>query len=410
MTIFLTATAVLAAVTLGLIMWPLFVRGRAAESRDVKDMRLYRDQLAEVERDLERGVVGIAEAEGAKAEISRRIIAAAGRSEGAAGIQTAPGTATGLAAGLALVAVPLVAGMVYLSGGAPGVPDMPFAARGLEPTIDTARQGGMQRLGQQNAETMVAEARGPLPEPSIEEREFAALIEQVEGVMETRGPDVQGLTLLANGYARLGRHAEAWRAYHRLIQEMGSEAGADLYALQAEAMVMAADGYVSPEARQVLGEALQRNPAQPLARYFTGLALAQQGDRDGAVALWQGLRDEAEDGSPWAGALDNMIAEVTGATAPAPAPGPSAEDMAAAADMTPEEREQMIEGMVQRLETRLAAEGGAPEEWLRLMTAYRQLGRMDDARRAYAMGSDALEGGEASFLRQQALVMGIIEE
>jgi cytochrome c-type biogenesis protein CcmH len=228
--------------------------------------------------------------------------------------------------------------------------------------------------------------------------------------METRGPDVQGLTLLANGYARLGRHAEAWRAYHRLIQEMGSEAGADLYALQAEAMVMAADGYVSPEARQVLGEALQRNPAQPLARYFTGLALAQQGDRDGAVALWQGLRDEAEDGSPWAGALDNMIAEVTGATAPAPAPGPSAEDMAAAADMTPEEREQMIEGMVQRLETRLAAEGGAPEEWLRLMTAYRQLGRMDDARRAYAMGSDALEGGEASFLRQQALVMGIIEE
>ena len=407
MVYFLTAAGLLVLVTLGALARPLVRRGRAAESRADKDARIYRQQLDELDRDLERGVIGPAEAEGARAEIARRLIAATRR--GGAAAAPAPRNVTRLLGGATLVGLPLLAALVYLGIGSPGQPDRPFAARGLEPSISTAG-GPPARPSQRQAEALVRESGGPIgaaePDP-----DYAALVARVEAVVAERGPDERGLTLLADGYLRLGRPGDAWRTYDELIALRGADAPAELHARKAEAMVMATRGYVSPEAEAAIAAALAKDPDDPVARHYRAVAAAQEGRFDEALGLWRTLRREAPEGSPWAETLDGMIAEVEAMRAGPAIPGPSQSEIEAAAAMTPEERQAMIERMVGSLEARLTSEGGTMEEWLRLMTSYDTLGRPEDARRAYRAGAEALAGGDgASVLRQQALVLGIIDK
>ena len=181
--------------------------------------------------------------------------------------------------------------------------------------------------------------------------------------------------------------------------------------------MLAANGYVSPEAETAIGQALARDAALPIARYYAGLLAAQTGRVSEAIMIWEGLRAEAPPNAPYRAFLDTMLAEARamqtgGDPAPATAePGPSAEDVAAAGQMTPEERQAMIEGMVAGLEERLTSEGGSAEEWLRLMTSYDRLGRREDATRAARLGIEAFGSStEADFLREQALLMGLIGE
>lgn len=404
MVLFYVLAGLMAAICALVLVRPLLSRRDAAPSRGALDARLYRDQLDEIERDLARGTIGAAEAEGARAEVSRRLLAATAQDEAGSATAQAPQTATGLVAGLALIGTPALAVLVYLALGMPDQPDQPLAER-----LAAARP----------AQAQAEEAFRP--EPSLpetdEDKRYAELIGQLETTLEGRPNDARGLALLAPGYARLGRHGEAWRAYRQLIDLMGDQATAEQFGAMAEAMVLATGGYVSPEAEAAIGEALARDPALPVARYYAGLLAAQTGRVAEAIMIWERLRAEAPPNAPYRVFLDTMLAEaraMQGGDGAAPAPaarGPSAEDMAAAGQMSPEERQAMIEGMVAGLEERLTTEGGTPEEWLRLMTSYQQLGRSEDATRAARLGIAAFEGSsEASFLRERALVMGLIEE
>lgn len=392
MAAFYIVAGVLALLTGLALAWPLLRGRRAAASREAREAALYRDQLAEIERDLARGTLSAAEAESARAEVSRRLLAAAQRAEAAPAPGAAPARLSRALAVLALAAAPALGLVVSLGLGTP------------------ERAGEMRvpadlRLSQAEAEALVpAEA----PEPPAELAEYAGLIGRLEKVMEQRPGDVQGLELLASGYVRLGRYAEGWRAYQRLIEAAGEAADAAQYAAMGEAMVLAAGGYVSPEAEAALAAALAREPELPIARYYQALAAAQEGRIDEAIAAWERLAAETPADAPWAGFLDRTLTEARALRDGAP--GPSAAEMAAAEALSAEDRAAMVEGMVARLEARLTSEGGAPEEWLRLMRAYVQLDRREDAERIAALGIAALEGSEAEFLREQALLLGLAPE
>ena len=387
----------LALVTALVLIRPLIAGSGAAEARGAREARLYRDQLDEVERDLARGTIGAGEAAGARAEVSRRLIAAAGRAGTAVASGPAPRRHSRLLAGIVLIGAPAFAIAIYLANGMPGQPDTPLAGR---TAIEAARPS------QAEAEA----AYSPdLTLPLTTEQEFAGLIARLETLLVQRPDDARGLELLANGYLRLERHADAWRAYERLITAVGDEAGAGLYAAMAEAMVQAAGGYVSPEAERAIGAALARDETLPLARYYAGLAMAQNGRIGEAVAVWERLQAETPAEVPWREFLDRMLAEAKALGDGRR--GPSAADIEAAAALSPEQRQAMIEGMVAQLEERLTSEGGAAEEWLRLMNAYARLGRRDDATRIARLGIAAHGGSsEAGFLREQALVMGLFDE
>ena len=110
------------------VLWPLGRNGRAQDQGS--EVAVYKDQLAEIERDLAAGMIPAPDAEAARVEISRRLLAAAA-SEPAI-IEPAIASKSNLkwrraAAVLALAGLPLLAIGVYMPLGSPRLQDFPLA-------------------------------------------------------------------------------------------------------------------------------------------------------------------------------------------------------------------------------------------------------------------------------------------
>jgi cytochrome c-type biogenesis protein CcmH len=313
--VLMTAAAIFA------VLWPLSRRGPAGGGSDVE---VYRDQLEEIARDRAAGLIGEAEAEAARIEVSRRLLEAADA--------TSPDPASAAAGRLwrrrmtavvALVLLPLGAAGLYLTLGSPDLP------------------------GQTQA------ARGGLPP---EQRSIAELVGRVEAHLEQNPEDGRGWEVLSPVYMRLGRFDDAVKARRNVLRLLG--ANADRETDLGEALTGAANGVVTAEAKDAFERALGLNPDDFRARYFLGLAAEQDGRPKEAAEYWRKLLESAPANAGWADfvrqALARVDPEAAAAAKPAPdaaapQPGPSAEDFAAAAEMTPEQRSAMVRGMVERL-------------------------------------------------------------
>jgi len=367
----------------GLVALTLALAFRRAEREGLaaaeSDLLVYREQLAEIDRDVARGVVSEADAEAVRVEVKRRLLAADRKAQAARAITGGPATVPSLVTALAVAGGGLA---LYAIVGAPGYPDLPLERR-IE-AVEAAREA---RPSQAQAE---AEAGARLPVLPEADPEFLRLMEQLRAALETRPNDIEGHRLLATNEARLGRFAEARAAQRRVLEILGEDATGDDWAAYVEALVVAAGGYVSPEAERAIGAALARDPANGAARYYLGLGEAQVGRADRAFAVWRGLLADSAPGDPW---VPVIRAEIEGLAAlagvpfsPDAAPGPTAEDIAAAAGMSSEDRAAMVENMVEGLAARLAEEGGPPEDWARLIGALNVLGQTE---RADAIAAEA---------------------
>ena len=147
------------------------------------------------------------------------------------------------------------------------------------------------------------------------------------------------------------------------------------------------------EARAALDTALQLDPRNGQALYLKGLMFAQNDRPDLAFPLWRGLAESSAPDAPWMAPIRQLMPDLAWLAghpeyqlpgAASGMPGPDAAAMAAAGDMTPEERQQMIAGMVEKLEARLADQGGTPEEWARLITSLVGIGNEPHAREILA--------------------------
>jgi cytochrome c-type biogenesis protein CcmH len=405
---FWIAAGLLVAGSLILILLPL-LRGRGRASRRASyDMQIYRDQLEEVEVELARGILSPEEAEATRIEVSRRLLAAADAEASETGSQTAP-RGISLAAGLALAVLAGSAALViYATMGVPGLPDQPFALR--EQRMAEARAS---RPGQDKAEAAVlAEAeRVPDLRPQLSERD-ASLIGRLREVLKDRPEDLEGHRLLARSLAAMGQFPEARAAQEDVVAMLGDSVTAGDEIELAEAMILAAGGYVSPQAEQVLVRALEREPQNRLGRYYSGITLLQAGRPDLAYPLWTRLLEEGPPDAPWVAPIRAQIADVArmagmpppDAAEPAesPASGPSQADIAAAGTMSPEDRQAMIVNMVDGLGARLAAEGGPPADWAQLIRALGVLGREDEAREILTEARAKFEGDPAALSRFEA--------
>jgi len=398
------AAALLAALWL---VRPLISARAPAPPRAEHDLQVFRDQLRSLDRDVERGVLTEGEAAGARAEISRRLLAADAEARAAASAAPAPrGHSRALALGLVLLSLGGGAGL-YAVIGEPGRPDLPLAQRAEERRLVETPRPSQEEAERFAAARDQAEADGalPAPEPTAETAELRDLVARLRRIVAERPEDVRGRRLLAGSLLRLGEAREARQVQEEVIAILGEAATAEDLSQLGEAMILAAGGYVSPEAESRLARALQLDPSEPVARYYAGLALAQNGQPGMALNLWRALLAESPEDAPWVPALRAQIPELERAAgAPRPLPGPGRDDIAAAEEMDAAVRAEMIEGMVARLEGRLAEEGGGPDEWARLIRAYGVLGRPEDAtriwadaRRAFADAPDAL-----AFLRGAA--------
>lgn len=356
MIVFWIVAALMTAAACLAVIWP-FLRPQAGVEAG-HDVEVYRDQLAEIDRDLSRRAISPAEADEAKAEIGRRILRAAEDRPGTS--EYADGKLTRIAATLAILLVPVLGLGGYLYLGSPAMPDQALAAR-LDANPST-----------NSIDELIARAERHL----------------VENPQDGRGWDV-----LAPIYLRVGRAEDAVIAFRNTISLNGSNAARE--AGLGDALFRVAGNVVTVEAREAFERALGYDGADPKARFFLALALAQQGDAALAAERWRALSDDLPQDSPWRGTIVQALERVREAPAPQPGSGPTAEEIEAAADMTREDRAAMIEGMVAQLAERMRDNPDDAAGWQRLIRSYSVLGRADDARAALRSGVEGL-GAESS--------------
>jgi len=252
------------------------------------DMAVYKDQLAEIDRDLAKGVLTEAEAKAVQLEVSRRLLEADRRAQASQNAATGPTTAA-----TALVAAIIVAGSLglYFVLGAPGVADLPLSERLA--TLDAARA---ERPSQVLAEEQAAEF---MPKPDVIDEQTRDLAKQLRAVMSENPNDIEGLGFLVRTEAQLGNFAAVRAAQERIVTLKADEASIEERLALMETMVFAAGGYISPEAEEVINTIIGIDPGNLLSRYYQGLLELQSGRPDRTFPIWQRLLDVSPPNAPY---------------------------------------------------------------------------------------------------------------
>ena len=403
--LFWSISLILAAITTVFLALPLW-RGLWGSGEGRTDVAIYRDQLAEVARDLERGVLSEDEAERTRTEVARRILAA--DKAGSSASTTGPERTSRILAVVVVLVVGLGSVALYFSLGVPGYPDLPLAQR-----LAGAEEMRANRPSQLEGE----EAAALLPKPDVGATEdYIAMVDQLRAIVMARPDDQQGWELLARHEASLANYAAAARAQSHLIELRGAYTTTEDLVNLADMMVAATAGAVSPEAESVLREVLRRDPENLAALYYLGLLYAQTDRPDVAFRLWrvvvesgqtdaihvQLARGQIEEAAFRAGIDDYALPTER---------GPNAAQMADAANMSEEDRTAMIEGMVAQLSARLASDGGTSDEWARLINAYGVLGQTERARAIYQEAELVFAGstGDLAKIREAGAAAGVAE-
>ena len=372
-------------------------------SNAAPDMQVYRAQLAEVERDLAAGRVAAADADRLRIEISRRILAVDQQLQRNVEAPPQGRVSQVLIAGLIGVVL-LGATALYARLGAPGYGDLPLSERLTAAEVYRATRPKQAEV----------EAEATLPQTTVPDAEFAALMTTLRQAVADRPDDLQGLALLARNEAALGNFSAARDAQLALIAGRSAPVAKD-HAELAEMMIALAGGYVSPEAEAELVRALQLDPGNGTALYYSGLMFAQGDRADQAFSIWRGLLETSAPDAPWVDPIRASIGDMAaraGVNYDTPeAVGPTGAEVAAAADMSPEDQRAMIEAMVDGLSDRLASDGGPAEDWARLITSLGVLGEGARAAAIYAEAQTRFAGRatELEALRLAAETAGVAE-
>ncbi|HMA90827.1 MAG TPA: c-type cytochrome biogenesis protein CcmI [Burkholderiales bacterium] len=263
MTAFWLVAALFIAAALALVLPPL-LRGTASArraERDAANIGLYRDELAQLEREHAEGKVDAQEYREAKEEIERRLLEDVAPS--APGRDSAAARRASRWAALAIgIALPVVVVLGYLRFG-----DM----RALEP--------GAQQAGHE-----------------VTPEQVAAMVDKLAQRMQQNPGDAQGWVMLGRSYAVLGRFAESAQAYARAIALVNDDAA--LLADYADSLAMSRGGNLQGEPYQIIKRGLEFDPKNVKLLALAGSAEFQNKDYAAAVDYWErslaGMQGESD--------------------------------------------------------------------------------------------------------------------
>lgn len=384
--LFWIISALLTVVVAVVLLSPLMRASARASLYDEGEAAVYRDQLRELERDKAAGLISADDADYARAEIGRRLLAIAGRAK-TGGEKAEPSEASAARSGgrrrytfsqaFILLCLPVIGLAGYLEIGSPGTPDSPLAARIENPGDDVD-----------------------------------LLVAKVEQHLASNPGDGNGWNVLAPVYFRIGRLDDAELAYRNAIRILGPDA--ERMNGLGETLVLRSDGIVTADAQMAFQAALKIEPNNPRADFYLALALEQSGRRAEALAAFQDIAKASPPTAPWMQLVNQHIAaNSTGvplanapavsaqSTAPAAPGNPSADDIANAQQMSEADRGEMIRGMVASLDARLKEDPNNFEGWMRLVRSYVML---KDTEKAEVALKDALKAFPAAGAEGQQLI------
>lgn len=238
----------------------------SSDRRPPACLDVYRDQLRELMRDRDEGVLAAEDFVQEREDLQRRLLAEMDAPVSHAVLPQRLGARTALAL---VVAIPLAAALIYMQIGNP---------QALIPP---------QLAAQQRAQ------------------EVEAILERFVERLKANPEDAQGWLKLARAYKALGRFSDAVAAFekaHRLVD--GDPA---LLADYAYALIQAAGGAISPRANALLDAALMLDPGQPQALFMAGLAANDRGDFMTAIRHWERLLPLLEPGSEEMAMLEEAL-------------------------------------------------------------------------------------------------------
>jgi cytochrome c-type biogenesis protein CcmH len=394
MTLWLILTILTAGAALIVAAPFLFRNANAGDTASSIDV--YKDQLAEVERDKAQGLIEEAEAASARLEIERRILSA-GKAENEPAERIAPNWQYHMVTGVAAIVV--------------------LGSVGLYASLGRPELAGVSPQAQQAAVAATTEPQGQVTQAADGQQaggDVNAMVKRLEQRLEANPKDADSWRVLGWSYDNTGRYKEAVTAYGRAVELQKDNAL--LRALYGEAQVKAADGMVTVAALATFEEVLAINPNDERARFFKGVAKEQKGNNQGAIDDWLELYKIAPAGAEWAEDLRTRIVETAqkanidvsaklaeakpapaagaqassapahpgaaGAPAHPGAAGPSASDIENAKQMSAEDRQAMVSNMVDRLAGRLETSPKDPDGWIMLIRSRVAMKDTDKARAA----------------------------
>lgn len=384
--LFWVIAAIMTAVATLALLGPV---ARSRSSRpdvpELHDVEVYRDQLTEVDRDLADGLVDPVQAEVARTEISRRLLAAARKGDAASAEDTRSGGRGLRRVVVTAIAIfmPLAAVTAYLELGRPDLPQLPLAAR-------------LQAQPENN--------------------DIAMLVAQAERHLAENPQDGRGWDVLGPIYLRTGRYEDSAAAFQKAISILGPSPSR--LASLGEALFSAAGGVVTEQASLAFQTARELDSTDPRPQFFLAVGLAQSGKTAEARAAFNGMIESAPADAPWLPAVQSQLAALDAAAGPQSLPGagsgaprdPTAADIAAAQNMSPDERQAMIGSMIDNLEAKLAEDPDNIAGWLRLVQSHVVTGNRDRAQAALdrALAVFASSGKEGRALIEMARELGLV--
>ncbi|MGO7531109.1 c-type cytochrome biogenesis protein CcmI [Rhizobium leguminosarum] len=401
--LFWILVAALTAALAVILLYPLLRGAKAADNIRAGEAAVYRDQLRELDRDLDGGLITPEEADYARAEIGRRLIAVSADEPAET---PKPARHHRFTEAFVLLVLPVLGLCLYLTTGRPDLPSQPLEARLENPGNDVA-----------------------------------VLIAKAERHLAEKPDDGKGWDVLAPIYFRTMRVNDAQLAYRNAIRLLGPSP-VRLDGL-AETLMAVSDGVVTEEARQVLEQSLTLEPDNPRARFYIALSMEQAGRPNEARQAFEALAKQSPSDAPWLPLVNQHIAMNGGAPAgtnpaapgadpaapgagpaapgagpAAPGAGPAApgnptqQDVAAAETMSAGNQQQMIRGMVESLDAKLSEDPNNFEGWMRLVRSYAVLNDKDRAAGALKRGLAAFPppGEQGKQLLTLARELGIATE
>jgi cytochrome c-type biogenesis protein CcmH len=353
--------ALMTAAALCAVIWPL-ARARRLPA-GASDLAVYRDQLEEIERDRADGRIGHDEFEAARVEVSRRLLGAANAEE-----QAPPATDASTRRRIGAIAAAVI-----------GIPFLAVPLYGLLGSPNLPGQSAATRLSDEDHANSIA-----------------SIIARIEAHLEENPNDGRGWEVVAPVYMKLERYDDAVKARRNALNLLGATPAREVDL--GEALTAAAGGVITVEAKEAFDRAVASDGDSFKALFYLGLAAEQDGKAGEAVRIWRDLIGKSPPEAPWLTVVRQSVARVEGTEAPEAAeapvasapPGPRAEDVAAASNMAPDQRNQFIRSMVERLAAHLHEDGSDIDGWLRLLRAYMVLGERDKAKAAVGEARSAL--------------------